>query len=117
MRLESQSVKKARLSFLFLLPVNLILLSCGGSTANQTGVSGLPYRAFISNSVSSGSVGPGIFIVDANKDLRANASPISAGNNPGMMVVSPNRAFTLVFSGIGTQSSITLLVTGLVQAG
>jgi hypothetical protein len=105
MRLESQSVKKARLSFLFLLPVNLILLSCGGSTANQMGASGLPYRAFISNSISSGSVGAGIFIVDANHDLRANASPISAGQNPGMMVVTPNRAYTLVFSGTGTQSS------------
>ena len=105
MRLKSQSVKKTLLSFLFLLPVNLILLSCGGTPSQGSGTSGLPYRAFVSNSISAGSIGAGIYIVDANKDVRANASPISAGNNPGMMVVTPNRALTLVFSGTGTQSS------------
>jgi hypothetical protein len=108
MRLESQSVKKALLSFLFLLPVSLILLSCGGTPNPGTGASGLPYRAFISNSVSAGTIGAGIFIVDAIHDIRANASPISAGNSPGMMVVTPNRAYTLVFSGTGTQSSDNL---------
>src|ERR1035438_9895660 len=108
MRLESQSVKKALLSFLFLLPVSLILLSCGGTPNPGTGASGLPYRAFISNSVSAGTVGAGIFIVDAIHDVRANASPITAGNSPGMMVVTPNRAYTLVFSGTGTQSSDNL---------
>ena len=36
-------------------------------------------------------------------DMRAPASPISAGNTPGMMVVTPNRNQTLVFSGNGTQ--------------
>jgi hypothetical protein len=108
MRLESQSVKKALLSFLFLLPVSLILLSCAGTPNPGTGASGLPYRAFISNSVSAGTIGAGIFIVDAIHDVRANASPITAGNSPGMMVVTPNRAYTLVFSGTGTQSSDNL---------
>ena len=35
----------------------------------------------------------------------AAVSPISAGNTPGMMVLTPNRAQTLVFSGNGTPSS------------
>jgi hypothetical protein len=108
MRLESQSVKKVLLGFLFLVPVSLILLSCGGTPNPGTGTSGLPYRAFVSNSVSAGAIGAAVYIVDAQKDLRANASPIAAGNNPGMMVVTPNRALTLVFSGTGTQSSDNL---------
>jgi len=47
----------------------------------------------------------GVYIVDAINDVRPAVSPISAGNTPGMMVVTPNRALTLVFSANGTQSS------------
>jgi len=81
-------------------------LSCGGSTpSNNTQTSGLKYRAFLTNSVSSGSGTAGVFIVDAVRDVRPIVSPISAGNTPGMMVLTPNRALTLVFSGNGTQFS------------
>lgn len=81
-------------------------LSCGASApSSSTQTSGLKYRAFITNNVSSGSGGAGIFIVDAVRDVRPIISPISAGNTPGMMVVTPNRAQTVVFSGNGTQFS------------
>jgi len=63
------------------------------------------YRAFISNSVSAGTTSAGVYIFDAQDDTRPARPPISAGNNPGMMVVTPNMAQTLVFSGIGTQFS------------
>lgn len=81
-------------------------LSCGASApASSTQTSGLKDRAFITNNVSSGSGAAGVFIVDAVTDVRPFISPISAGNTPGMMVVTPNRAQTLVFSGNGTQFS------------
>ncbi len=48
----------------------------------------------------------GLVIVNAQTDVRPpGVAPISAGNTPGMMVVTPNRAYTLVFSGTNTQSS------------
>jgi hypothetical protein len=81
-------------------------LSCGGSvTAGSTKTSGLSYRAFIINNVSSGTAAAGVYIINALKDQLAAVPPISGGNTPRMMVVTPNRAQTLVFSGNGTQSS------------
>ncbi len=81
-------------------------LSCGGSvTAGSVKKSGLSYRAFITNNVSSGTAAAGVYILNALKDQLAAVPAISGGNNPGMMAVTPNRAQTLVFSGIGTQSS------------
>jgi len=80
-------------------------LSCGSTPAASTQNSGLKYRAFITNNVSSGTAVASVAILDAQNDLRANASPISAGNTPGMMVVTPNRAQTLVFSSNGSQFS------------
>ena len=74
----------------------LTLASCGSPSSNGTRTSGIPYRAFVSNSVT-GSTGTGLFIVNAETDQRPfNTGAISAGNTPGMMVVTPNRAQTLV---------------------
>ena len=100
-------LKKALILLIFLLPASLLWLSCGGysSPSSNTQTSGLKYRAFITNNVSSGSGLAGIFIVDAVRDVRPIISPISAGNTPGMMVVTPNRAHTVVFSGSGTAFS------------
>ncbi len=98
-------MKKIPILLLFLLPASLICLSCGGSSPTTTRTSGLPYRAFISNSVSSGTSSAGVYVVNALSDVRPGVAPISAGNNPGMMVLTPNLALTLVFSGIGTQAS------------
>jgi len=103
-------LKKALILLLFLLPASLMWLSCGANApSGSTQTSGLKYRAFISNSVASGSGAAGLFIVNAITDVRPIISPISAGNTPGMMVVTPNRAQTLVFSGNGTQFSDNLL--------
>jgi len=83
--------------------------SCGGASSPSTQVSGLKYRAFVTNNVSAGTATAGIYIVDAVNDVHPFLSPISAGNTPGMMVVTPNRAQTLVFSGDGTQFSDNVL--------
>ncbi len=98
-------MKKALILLVFLLPASLILLSCGGYSSPSGGGSGIKYRAFITNNVSAGTGLAGVYIVDAAKDVRGAFSPISAGNTPGMMVLTPNRNLTLVFSGNGTQFS------------
>jgi len=81
-------------------------LSCGGSSSSTSKTSGLAYRAFISNNVTSGSSSfAGVYILNALNDTRGPLAPISAGNTPGIMVVTPNIAQTLVFSGNGTPFS------------
>jgi hypothetical protein len=99
-------LKRVLILLFSLLPASSILLSCGGySSPSSGGGTGIKYRAFITNNVSAGTGFAGVYIVDAAKDLRGSISPISAGNTPGMMVVTPNRTQTLVFSGNGTQFS------------
>jgi len=100
-------LKKVLILLVFLLPASLILLSCGGYSApsGSGGGSGIKYRAFITNKVSAGTGLAGVYIVDAARDVRGTFSPISAGSTPGMMVLTPNRTLTLVFSGNGTQFS------------
>jgi hypothetical protein len=100
-------LKKALILLLFLLAASLMLLSCGGysSPSGSGGGGSVKYRAFVTNNVSSGSGSAGVYIVNAATDVRALSSPISVGNTPGMMVLTPNRAQTLVFSGNGTQFS------------
>jgi hypothetical protein len=95
-------LKRVLILLFSLLPASLILLSCGYSSPSSSGTgSALKYRAFITNSVAPA----GVYIVNAQTDVRAAVSPISAGHTPGMMVVTPNRTLTLVFSGDGTQFS------------
>jgi plasmid stabilization system protein ParE len=101
------SLKKVPILLLFLLPASLMWLSCGTSSPNKSIESSATYRAFVTNNVSAGTLSAGIYIVDAETNVRVSAS-ISAGNNPGMMVLTPNRAQTLVFSGDGTATSDNL---------
>ena len=98
-------MKKIPVLLFFLLPAGLMCLSCGGYSPSSQRSSGLSYRAFVSNSISAGSASAGVFVVNALSDVRPAVAPIAAGNNPGMMVLTPNLALTLVFSGIGTQAS------------
>jgi hypothetical protein len=100
-------LKRVLILLFSLLPASLIWLSCGGYSAPSSsgGGSGLKSRAFVTNTVTSGSGPAGVYMVNAQTDVRAVVSPISAGNTPGMMVLTPNRAQTLVFSGNGTQFS------------
>ena len=98
-------MKKVLILLFSLLPASLILLSCSSSPSGSGTGSGLKTRAFLTSDVSAGTGLAGIYIVDAAKDLRAATSPISAGNTPGMMVVTPNRTQTLAFSGNGTPFS------------
>jgi len=86
-------LKRALILLSFLLPVSLLFLSCGSSPSSSgSNGSGLKFRAFISNVLA------GVQIIDAEKDVRAPVQAISAGATPGLMVVTPNRVQTLVFS-------------------
>jgi hypothetical protein len=99
-------LKKVLIPLFFLLPASVMWLSCGGYNAPGGGqTSGLKYRAFISNKVSAGSTFSGVYIINAQTDVRPFLGPISAGATPGMMIVTPNRALSVVFSGSGTESS------------
>jgi len=82
---------------------SLLWLSCGSSLPEWHQTSGIKYRAFLTNNVAAGTAA-WHFIVNA-KPMCVTLQPDFAGNTPGMMVVSPNRAQTVVFSGNGTQFS------------
>jgi hypothetical protein len=90
-------LNRVLLLLLFLLAASLTLPSCGSSSSPGT-KSGLANRAFFTEDVSAGTISAGVYIVDAQNDVRAAVSPIGAGNAPGMMVLTPNRTQTLVFS-------------------
>lgn len=105
---------KSTLLLLFvLLCASITLLSCGGySRSSGSGGTGIAHRAFFSEQVSAGTIGAGLYIVDAQHDLDFGTAPISAGTTPGKMLVTPNRAQTLVFSGYlgaGSDNQFTII--------
>jgi hypothetical protein len=93
----------------FLLAVTLFFVSCSSSNNNGSATgSGLKFRAFITQDVFA--AGAGVQIIDAQLDQRARVAPIQAGSTPGMMVVTPNRVQTLVFS--PADNRLTLISNG-----
>ncbi|MGA3197576.1 MAG: hypothetical protein ABSD39_21470 [Terriglobales bacterium] len=94
-------MKKLLICLLSILPALVLFPGCGGgSSSSGAKTSGLPNRAFVSNFVGSGTSTPGVYIVNAQLDTRpVGIAPISAGNTPSIMQVSPNRAETFVYSG------------------
>jgi hypothetical protein len=107
--LESQVLKRTLFPLLLLLAATFTLLRCGAYNANTAAGTGgnLKDRAFFSENVSSGTVAAGVYVVDAQHDLRPSVAPISAGLAPGMMVLTPNRTQTLVFS--PTENQLTVI--------
>jgi hypothetical protein len=88
------------------------LVACGGkkAAANQHKLSGLKYRAFVSNPLfPSGSANlPVINIVDALQDMvsRSDIGLLGESTQPGIMVVSSDLSRTMVFSPIGNTISV-----------
>jgi hypothetical protein len=88
-----------RASTLLLLSASLASLSCGtykppgGSSGGK-----IASRALVSQDVSASNVSAGLIVIDAQRDVEPIGASISAGATPGMMVVTPNRNQTLVFS-------------------
>ena len=89
-----------RTFFASVLPVMacVFFAGCGRATSpSTTGSSGVKFRAFVSQDVSSSSVSAGLDIVDATLDKLLRAPGVSAGGAPGLMAVSNNKLLTLVF--------------------
>ena len=91
------------------------LISCGGySNPNRQNRSGLTFRAFISNPVNPSSTGggfPGLDIIDARKDMLSPFEVALSGTvaSAGMMVESPKRDRTVVYSATGASSASSTL--------
>jgi hypothetical protein len=92
-----------RLKRTVLVPVILVLasvgfISCGSSSSSiHKPPSGLSTRVLASQDISSSSSVGGLIIVNAQTDILARASEISAGNTPGLMTLSPTRATLLAY--------------------
>ena len=93
-----------RLALILALFCAGLLVGCGGSApSNQQMLSGVKFRAFVSNPlqpVATGGGTPVINIVDAAKDVLSFARISLAATNvqfPGMMQLSPNRQLTVVY--------------------
>lgn len=110
MSLEGLRLKQSALAILLLTTASVILVSCGGNYNNNLNT-GLPPEAnpstirvhvFVSNPlfpVNTSAV-PVLNVVDGQRDL-LSPGIVSVGATsltPGMMVLFPNKRFTLVFS-------------------
>ncbi|HTA23669.1 MAG TPA: hypothetical protein VK763_09065 [Terriglobales bacterium] len=93
-------MKKTLIGLAVLMAAMVTLAACGGSSNSSSSkhLSGLKFRAFVSNSLSGGA--PVINIVDATRDVLSPSSISLFGTVPqaGLMAVSPDLRLTLVFS-------------------
>jgi len=109
-------LKRVFLSLCVLVVVCVTIISCGSSksSANTHKPSGLKFRVFISNPLFPGSTGvtgvnlPVLNIVDATQDVLSTSVISLVGDSvqPGLMVVSPDLKFTLVYSPSGNSVSV-----------
>ncbi len=97
-------LKKTSVAMVLLIAASVAIVACGGSKSSNKKhqVSGLKFRAFISNSQfpSGFSNAPVINIVDATQDRLSPSNISLAGTvtQAEMMAVSPDLSVTLVFS-------------------
>jgi hypothetical protein len=96
-----------------LVAASMAAISCGSYSAPSTRgtTSKLKFRAFVSNPLLpvSGGTAPVLNIVDASKDVLSRALVSVQGNSPepGLMALSPNLRFTMVFS--GSNNTVTVV--------
>lgn len=102
-------MKRTLSSLLVFIVLSIGLVSCGYTRPTTTS-SGLTFRAFVSNPVNlnpNGGGFPALNIVDATQDLLSQFSVSLSGTvgSAGMMVESPKRDRTVVFSSTGAFTS------------
>jgi hypothetical protein len=118
MSLGASGLKQSALAVLLLTAVSAVLVSCG-SNENPTVTGAAPVadpskilvHVFVSNPLfpASTSTAPVLNIVDGQRDL-ISPNVVSVGSTspmPGMMVLFPNKRFTLVFS--SSNNAITVV--------
>jgi len=99
-------------STIVLVALGAGIVSCGSSksASNQHKVSGLKFRAFVSNPLFPSGLGnaPVINIVDALQDIVSFSTIglLGESSQPGIMVVSPDLSRTMVFSPTGNTISV-----------
>ena len=92
-------MKRVALVPVVLALASVSLLSCGYSKSYYKPPSGLTTRVLASQSVSSPTAFPGLFIIDGANDTIGRGG-ISAGSSPGLMTISPDRTTLLVFDSV-----------------
>ncbi|MBZ5599987.1 MAG: hypothetical protein LAN83_16865 [Acidobacteriia bacterium] len=106
-------MKRVALTVVVLVFASVGFLSCGGygSSSSTQSSSGLAFKAFVSNPLQpvTGGTAPVLNIVDAAKDVLSpfRVSLTFSAIQPGLMAVSPNKNFTMLFS--PANNSITLI--------
>jgi hypothetical protein len=111
MLLGVPGLKKTLISLAVLVAASVTIVACGSyNSATSQHMSGLKFRAFVSNPLAGGgSVGvPAINIVDASRDVLSPAtiSLLGVAAQPGFMVVTPDLRSTAVFSSPGNVAVI-----------
>jgi len=105
-------LKKTFVSMAVLIAFSVAIVCCGGnkSASNQHQVSGLRFRAFVSNPLFPSGIGnsPVINIVDALQDIvsPATISLLGTSTQPGLMVVTSDLSGTVVFSPSGNSIAV-----------
>jgi len=105
-------LKKNYVSMAVLMAFSVAIVCCGSnnSASNQHQLSGLKFRAFVSNPLFPSGLGnsPVINIVNALRDTVSPSvvSLLGASNQPGLMVETPDLSRSVVFSPAGNTVSI-----------
>jgi hypothetical protein len=112
MPFEVPGLKKTFVSMIVLTAIAVAIVSCGGnqSANNKHQLSGLKFRAFISNPLfPNGTVNlPVINIMDALQDILSvsDISLVGVSRQPSLMAVSSDFSRTMVFSPVGNTVSV-----------
>ena len=100
-------LKRCLLVLAVIILTSLVLISCGSSSKSSSSSSsssstpkpsGLKFRAVVSQDVQTANAIPGLILIDALKDLRANVSPIGINFQPATMFLSSDRKITVAVS-------------------
>src|ERR1700746_631277 len=102
-------LKRCLLVLAVMILTSMGLISCGGGSSSKSSSSssssstpkpsGLKFRAIVSQDVQSTIATPGLILIDALKDLRANVGIIGAGSTaPAALFLSSDRKITVAVS-------------------
>jgi hypothetical protein len=89
-------LKKSALSIVLLAAAGLVFVSCNGGVHFKKPPSGLTERVMASQSASTPTAFAGLIIINGYNDTLGRGA-ISAGNSPGLLAISPERATLLSF--------------------
>lgn len=96
MFLGARRLKNRVLALVVGLCAAVTCMSCGSSKSTVK-ASGLPERLLASQGVSTTNTFPGLVIINGTNDTLPRIAPISAGNGPRTMAVSPSRNIVAAF--------------------